>query len=143
MASKDIDSDAASRLQIIRLIREADMPAENEPEDSGPSADDPDRDESSSPQARKKRVDDEDDSEVIVTLREAKYWVYTVLGQQACPFPPVRRQSGFHPYAQEPDYSALPLSASTLESLITGLCRAWIPSFLTPTWIVANGDWPR
>ena len=41
------------------------------------SLDDPDWDEpSSSPQARKKRrVGDEDNSEVIVTLREAKYWV--------------------------------------------------------------------
>ena len=58
------------------------------------SLDDPDWDEpsSSSPHAKKKRrVDDEDDSEVIVTLSEAKYWVYTVLGQQACPLPPVRR----------------------------------------------------
>ena len=74
-SSRDIDSDAASRRQNIRLTHEADMPAEDEPEDSGPSplhrgssADDPNRDESSSsPKARKKRkVDDEDDSEDIV-----------------------------------------------------------------------------
>ena len=131
-SSKDIDSDAASRRQNIRLTREAVMPADDEPEDSGPSpphqgssADNPNRDESSvSPQARKKRrVGDEDDSEVIVMLPEAKYWVYTVLGQQACPLPPVRRQS-LAPILmhrtpdEEPDYSALPLSAFTLESLL-------------------------
>ena len=130
-SSRDVDTDAASRRQNIRLTREADMPLEDEPEDSNSpprcasSADDPDRDKSSaSPQARKKRrVDKEDDSEVIVTLREAKYWVYTVLGQQACPLPPVWRQSlapilMHRTPEEEPDYSALPLSAFTLESLI-------------------------
>ena len=130
-SSRDADPDVASSRQNIRLTREADMPLDDEPEDSnspprrGSVADDPDRDESSSsPHTRKKRrVDEEDNSEVIVTLREAKYWVYTVLGQQACPFPPVRRQS-LAPILmhrtpdEEPDYSALPLSAFTLESLV-------------------------
>ena len=154
-SSKDIDFDAASHRQNIRLTREADMPPDDEPEDSGPSpphhgssADDPDRDEtSSSPQARKKRrVDDSDDSEVIVTLGEAKYWVYTVLGQQACPLPPVRRQS-LAPILmhripdEEPDYSAPSLSRASY--VITGLFKALIPSSPTPMWIVANGGWPR
>ena len=129
-SSRDVDPDVPSSRQNIRLTREADMPLDDEPEDShspprAAAVDDPDRDESSSsPHARKKRrVDEEDDSEVIVTLREAKYWVYTVLGQQACPLPPVRRQS-LAPILmhrtpdEEPDYSALPLSAFTLESLV-------------------------
>ena len=72
---------------------------------------------------KKRRVDEEDDSEVIVPLREAKYRVYPELGQQACPLPPVRRPSlvpilMHRTPDEEPDYSALPLSAFTLESLL-------------------------
>ena len=130
-SSKDASLDSSIRRQNIRLTREADMPHEEEQDETsqsppphGSSVDDPGRDDSSSsPHTRNRRVDEEDDSEVIVTLREVKYWEYTVLGQQACPLPAVRRQS-LAPILmhrtpdEEPDYSALPLSAFILESLL-------------------------
>ena len=73
LSSKDIPDDSTHRRQNIRLTRDASMPPDEEPDEGshmpplrsssldGPNWDEP----SSSPQMRKKRrVDDEDDSEV-------------------------------------------------------------------------------
>ena len=70
-------------------------------------------------QPRKRRHLEDDEEGDLLTYRDAKHFLYTVLGQQACPLPPVRHQSvaAILMHKEEQDYSVLPLSTFTLESL--------------------------
>ena len=60
-----------------------------------------------------------------IPLRESRKWVYTVLGSEVCPLPPVRETSPDpcqlrrNPRKNEPDYVVFPLSTSVRQSFIT------------------------